>query len=330
MTIHRLPLLLLTRGIPGSGKSTWARDAADAAPHGQVKTVSLDDLRQVIDRNDGSKPFDRALEDLIQRMQADIVVSSIEAGHDVIVHNTHVFAKIPNLLRRLTAGVCDPVIVDFTDTPYDVSYERNLQRADAVPPQVVEKMHADLGKGKGGFKGWEVLSRGEAVERLLWSAPVLPVLDPYVGDPTLPSACVVDLDGTLAKHQGRSPYDESRVEEDRFDELVWQAASGFDHIVLLSGRTDSCYDATMRWLNAHGVYLAQEGTSDLACHGVVRSLHMRATGDRRPDSIVKREILLEQVAPHFNVQVAIDDRDSVVNMWRRIGLPCFQVAPGRF
>ena len=32
----------------------------------------------------------------------------------------------------------------------------------------------------------------------------------------------------------------------------------------------------------------------------------------------------------FDVKFVLDDRDQVVEMWRDMGLPCFQVAPGDF
>jgi hypothetical protein len=30
------------------------------------------------------------------------------------------------------------------------------------------------------------------------------------------------------------------------------------------------------------------------------------------------------------IECVFDDRDKVVNMWRKRGIPCFQVAPGDF
>ncbi len=57
---------------------------------------------------------------------------------------------------------------------------------------------------------------------------------------------------------------------------------------------------------------------------------MRAEGDNRPDSIVKRELFETHIRGSYNVHTVFDDRDSVVRMWRRIGLPAWQVAEGRF
>ncbi|WP_442934833.1 phosphatase domain-containing protein [Nitrincola sp. A-D6] len=41
--------------------------------------------------------------------------------------------------------------------------------------------------------------------------------------------------------------------------------------------------------------------------------------------------LLEQIrASGYNPWLVLDDRDSVVNQWRTLGLTCLQCAPGDF
>ena len=57
---------------------------------------------------------------------------------------------------------------------------------------------------------------------------------------------------------------------------------------------------------------------------------MRKAGDQRSDAIVKREIYEQQIRGKFNVHCVFDDRQSVVDLWRSLGLSCFQVADGDF
>ena len=54
-------------------------------------------------------------------------------------------------------------------------------------------------------------------------------------------------------------------------------------------------------------------------------LHLRADDDFRPDAIVKSEILEKIKNEGFNPTVAIDDRNQVVENWRKLGLKCWQV-----
>jgi hypothetical protein len=59
------------------------------------------------------------------------------------------------------------------------------------------------------------------------------------------------------------------------------------------------------------------------------TLYMRQDGDFRRDDIVKQEIL-DKYIDKDRVLFVLDDRDQVVDMWRRNGLTCFQVAEGDF
>ena len=57
---------------------------------------------------------------------------------------------------------------------------------------------------------------------------------------------------------------------------------------------------------------------------------MRSTGDHRNDAIVKQELYEQEIAGKYNVDFCVDDRDRVVDLWRSLGLTCFQVAEGWF
>jgi hypothetical protein len=60
-------------------------------------------------------------------------------------------------------------------------------------------------------------------------------------------------------------------------------------------------------------------------------LHLpRKSGDNRKDSVVKEEIFNEHIKPNFIVEFVLDDRNQVVEMWRKLGLTCLQVADGNF
>jgi hypothetical protein len=57
---------------------------------------------------------------------------------------------------------------------------------------------------------------------------------------------------------------------------------------------------------------------------------MRAAGDTRADAVVKRELFDAHIRDRYAVTAVFDDRDSVVAMWRGLGLTVFQVAYGAF
>ncbi len=54
-------------------------------------------------------------------------------------------------------------------------------------------------------------------------------------------------------------------------------------------------------------------------------LFMRCGGDTRKDSAVKEEILLRDILPFYRPVVAVDDRQEVIEVWRRYGIYTIQV-----
>lgn len=86
-------------------------------------------------------------------------------------------------------------------------------------------------------------------------------------------------------------------------------------LIIVSGRSSECREDTERWLRENRIPYSE--------------LHMRVEGDYRADDIVKEEILHNQLAG-LDIAFVVDDRNRVVEMWRRNGLTCYQVAEGDF
>lgn len=138
-------------------------------------------------------------------------------------------------------------------------------------------------------------------------------------------AIIVDVDGTVALTDTRYPYHLGI--ELLNDEPNWPVLDAvramwlFNRdVIFLSGRMDSgdCRKYTTQWLNQYISYNHS-------------GLFMRADGDYRKDSVVKRELYETHIKPRWEVTHVFDDRDQVVKMWREeVGLPVFQVAYGNF
>lgn len=149
-------------------------------------------------------------------------------------------------------------------------------------------------------------------------------LIPYTPRPGTPSAVICDIDGTLALHQGRGPFEYERCGEDApnpavvdyLQMLSYYQPDDRPRIILLSGRPVTSMDDTMRWLARHDIPYDE--------------LHMRKAGDYRKDVIVKGELFDAHIRDAFNVRLVLDDRNQVVRFWRDLGLPCWQVNDGNF
>lgn len=143
---------------------------------------------------------------------------------------------------------------------------------------------------------------------------------------------ICDLDGTLAncEHRVHHVRDKPKnwdafyagVREDAVHNPVLYVLNDLADrtpvLIFCSGRPERCREDTVWWLQ-NVCHLSPDGYT----------LLMRKDGDYRADYIVKQEILDEHI-DKSRVLFVLDDRQQVVDMWRRNGLTCFQVAEGNF
>lgn len=137
-----------------------------------------------------------------------------------------------------------------------------------------------------------------------------------------PEVILCDIDGTVALRRSRGPYDWDKVDRDDPNVPVIKVITGIREmfpVIFLSGRMEQARKLTHAWIMREMGIWAHEG-----------NLLMRKDGDFRSDVDVKLELYQERVEPNFRIVCVFDDRNSVVAMWRRIGLPCLQVAEGDF
>ncbi len=279
--------LILTKGLPASGKTTWAKEYIQKYP--ETANLCKDDLRLQLSGTNKREQRIIKVRDLLTEYY-------FEQGYSVIWSDTNLN---PVHLRRATELAAkhqaELKIQDFTDVPLAECIRRDLVRSNSVGQQAIEQMYYDY------------LHTPES---------------PPAYDPQLPDCYLVDIDGTLAlvggasplENRGRSPFAWDRVGEDALNLTVAQtiAKLGRDtQIVLLSGRSSVCYDLTVTWLKQHNINY--------------QDLFMRPASDRRPDEVLKSELYYFHIRDRYNVIAVIDDRPKVCRMWRNLGLSVFQV-----
>jgi|SRR5712664_1641828 len=300
--------LIILRGLPGCGKSTWAREWVGEDPARRAE-VNRDHLRRMM--HDGV--FLGSDTELQVTAARDAMISALlKRGVSVVSSDTNLPQRTARDLVKLAVHAkAEWQVEDMTDIHLDECILRNVKRDDKKP--VPENVIRDY------FARFILPHKGEPLPLPQEEGVQDDEVRLYVPDPALPEAIIVDIDGTVALKGARDPYDETRVHEDRPNEPVIQVVRMMAEkhwVIFLSGRTERCREETMNWLDEH-VAVSYE-------------LHMRKQGDGRKDWIVKQELFDEHVRGKYNVTVVLDDRDQVVRLWRDMGLICFQVAEGKF
>lgn len=113
--------LIICRGIPASGKSTWAAQQFDAI------TVTRDDIRVEYDCIGTGWSPEKERNFVIPEMETRIV-QALRAGCTVISADTNLNPTVVARLMYL-AQICEaPVEIKEFDTPLEVCIERDSQR----------------------------------------------------------------------------------------------------------------------------------------------------------------------------------------------------------
>lgn len=311
-------------GIPGSGKSTYAKQVVAKDPSNWVR-VNNDDLRAMMNGSVWSQDYEKMITDARNYLIRD----ALKRGKNVIIDNLNInrrhFDDVCKIAKSVNADI--QVYEKAFYIELDEAMERNAKREGAarVPDDVMKKWFKESG-GKQ-FKYFK--PRVEIYKENKGSAPAFSPPERIEG---APEAVLCDLDGTLALIHGRSPYDASDCDVKDLPnwpviETIMAHYRAGRKIIFCSGREDKYRPETIRFIEK---YCFEPLSTNPGVNSFNYQLHMRKTDDFRKDSIIKEEIYEKEIEGQYNVLCVLDDRDQVVEFWRSRGLTCFQVAPGNF
>ena len=145
---------------------------------------------------------------------------------------------------------------------------------------------------------------------------------------------IVDIDGTISKvgerlkYLTQEPKDWDSFYNDCFEDepiiemvdLVYDLYLQRYQLVFCTGRRESCREKTINWFNKHF-------EPEIAKYS---KLLMRPNKDHRHDSEIKPELLKNAGIELDSIAFVLEDRNSMVQKWRELGLICLQVADGDF
>ncbi len=131
--------LFITRGLPASGKTTWAREQQANDP--ALWRVNRDDLRAMVASN-GWNYDATTSEDMLTAIQHAAIAILLDDNFDVVVDDTNLRPADVERLEALALDAnADIVIKDFTDVPLATCIERDVLRRHPVGEKVIRSMH---------------------------------------------------------------------------------------------------------------------------------------------------------------------------------------------
>ena len=287
--------ILVLCGPPAAGKSTYAREFIKGKTNWVI--VNRDSLRE--GRGDY---WVLSQEDYISDLEEFSVRAAIKRGLNVIIDATNLNPKTQEKWRNVADETKSSIEFKEFYVPFKEALKRDKNRERSVGEKVLKKFYLKYYPDK---YAEEISDKRYILEQ----------------NKSLPKCIIVDIDGTVAIHQGRSPYDLSKVSEDKPNyplvDLL-RVLSGSVDIIFFSGRegTKQCQEDTVKWINDN--------------INIPYQLYMRKEKDYRPDEVIKEELYNEIIKDNYYCVAIFDDRNRVIKKWREMGLLACQVYYGDF
>lgn len=305
--------IILTVGIPASSKSTWAKAEVAKDPSNWVR-INNDDLQSMCNGSVWSADYEK----IIGETRKFLIREALKRGKSVIIDNLNIgkrnWEDACKIAKALNIDVQLMEKSFFIDL--ETAIERDSTRGSASVGAEVIKV---WWKKSGGKQHAHYKPRIEIYKKGFMASNNQVAM---VQDESAQKAIIVDLDGTYALIGDRSPYDAERCDVVDFpnqpivDTVKLFHDAGYK-IIFCSGRMEKHREASIRFIEKYS-------------NNITYELFMRQTDDMRKDVIIKEEIFRNKIEGKFNIKLVLDDRSTVVDGWRQLGLTCLQVAPGNF
>jgi len=294
--------ILILIGIPGSGKSTWAKEFVKY--NDNWIRVNRDDFREMLKT---AQVCENKIEDMITELVNQTIENALMKRLNVIVDNTNLKVKYINDITEKFKYSAD---IDYRvfDVSIDKAIERDNNREKKVGSLVINKMN----------KEYKILMDSFGFQPVNKIAH-RPVIKPNFNS-NLQDAVIFDIDGTIANMGRRGPFDWDQVYKDDVNPIVVEQI-GFHKskgrkVIIVTGRDATCKDITEEWLEIHGIEYDE--------------IFTRPLNDYRKDTIIKKEIYQNEIVGKYNLLCVYDDRLQVLDMWYEQDIFTFNVNQGNF
>lgn len=130
--------IIICRGIPVSGKSTWAKQWVLEDPEHRVR-INQDDIRNML-----GKYWVPSREELVSCIHCTIIIKAIISNYDIVIDNTNLNLNDLLYLKEMLLMFNMKCIIeykDFFDVPLSVCIERDKKRTNPIGEKVIRSFY---------------------------------------------------------------------------------------------------------------------------------------------------------------------------------------------
>lgn len=125
--------VIITVGLPGSGKSTWAKQFVLDNP--TYVRVNRDDIRRML-----GQYWMPTREKLVTAIEDHTIAMAIGRGYNVVIDATN-FSNKYKSIKTIMGKPVNIKIQDFTDVPLEECIRRDCEREHSVGADVICRMY---------------------------------------------------------------------------------------------------------------------------------------------------------------------------------------------
>lgn len=294
--------IILTRGIQGSGKSTWARQWVEEDPINRVR-INNDDIRNML-----GKYWVTEREPLVSDIKLRMAEEAMNRGYDIVVDNMNLNPKEVKFWKNVVGtqnGDLDGYSYEIEFKDFFIPLEECIRRDAMRPNPIGEKTIRDT------WRRYKHFIQTSEVERYVNN------LKRYEGKP---KCIVIDMDSTVCFNMSKRPWYGEGAAEGMVDDvpntgvcdIIRQLQEQYS-VVVATGRDTSQEEVTKQWLARQGINADE--------------FYFRTNGDYRKGVEIKKEEITA-ILEKYDIVAIFEDCEPIVQMYRDMGLTVLQPNKG--
>ena len=130
--------IIICRGIPASGKSTWAKQWVLEDPEHRIR-INQDDIRNML-----GKYWVPSRENLVSYINNAIITKAVSLNYDIVIDNINLNPKNILYIEDIIL-LCNMKYIieykDFFDVPLSVCIERDKKRTNPIGEKVIRSFY---------------------------------------------------------------------------------------------------------------------------------------------------------------------------------------------